>query len=444
MHPTKQANINSGIDVVKAVGIEQNTTGIATLDLKGNCLSISQDYARIIGYQPEELSGELLGSLIDIPIKALLKEEQDSISSIKYHVTKNGQIKHLHHTATLICENGSTPSQIISVVQDLTLQKENTENDALAAVAFKHSGDGIVITNNSDTIIRVNPAFTKISGYCDEEIIGKKPFLLRSGEHDQSFYNRIWKTLELEGVWQGEVCYRHKTGRLFYVWETISAVTDNNGEFSHYISILADITEIKKRHQALDNLANYDSLTELPNRNYFEANLTQATEMSKRRGDKVALLFIDLDKFKPINDIYGHKTGDIVLQEVAKKLSKCVRQEDTAARIGGDEFVILMPRVDNKELVRTIAERIYQELQKPIEINAKLEIEVSASIGISIFPDDLKNIRKQYKHFNLTQDSEIMELADLAMYKAKENKLSICFFDQIQQTPPDNITAAES
>lgn len=413
---------------------EQNTIGVATLNMDGIYTSANNDYTRIIECDLNELIGHSNHSSLDIPLRQLLNSNsnKNSISQVKYYTAKSGNFKLLSLTTTKVKGNNNSDPHIVSVIQDITQQKQNNDSDMLASVAFKHSGDGILITDGNDTIIRVNPAFTKLSGYSENEIIGRKPFLLRSGEHNQTFYNQIWKTLQLEGLWQGEVCYRNKTGGLFYVWETISAVADDEGQFSHYISILSDISIIKKRQQALDDLANYDSLTQLPNRHYFEANLTQATEMSKRRNDKVALLFIDLNKFKPINDIYGHRAGDTVLSEIAKRLTKCVRHEDTAARLGGDEFVILMPRIDRRQLVKALAERIFRAIEKPITINDKRQVKISASIGISIFPDDLELNREQYKHFNLSQESEIMELADLAMYKAKSSEQPYCFFDQMQ------------
>ena len=305
-----------------------------------------------------------------------------------------------------------------------------SHQDDLTELAFEHSGDGILITDADHTIVQVNPAFCRLSGFTKETLLHRKPFLLRSGEHDEGFYHRIWRALEHDGFWQGEVCYRHKSGHLFYVWETITAVSKVPGQIDYYVSNLADMSVIKQRQQVLNDLANHDDLTGLPNRHYFNANLTQAIEMCKRRGDKVAILYMDLNKFKPVNDQYGHKAGDILLKEIASRVSESVRREDTFARIGGDEFVILMPTIKERETITGVINRIRNALIKPILVNERVEVVVSASIGVGIYPDDLFLVESNpEKH----QYVEIMELADFAMYSAKENGLDHCFFDHAQQ-----------
>ncbi len=337
------------------------------------------------------------------------------------NISGNTQAKTVH-----LVTQGSPQEPVEISRRAGSMLKDSSEH---ASIVFQNSGNGIMLTDAEHTIIQVNPAFCRISGFAENEIIGKKPFILRSGEHDEIFYNHIWKVLELEGLWQGEICHRHRNGDLFYVWETISAVVNEQGEVSHYINNLADITEIKQQQKRLDDLANYDSLTELPNRHYLQANLTQATEMSKRRGDKVALLFIDLDKFKPINDDYGHKAGDNALAEIAHRLQNCVRTEDTAARIGGDEFVILMPKIKNRSVIDAILNRIQKSLSAPIEVKPGTEVTIQASIGISIFPDDLKN--KEGSAVPFSENAEILELADQAMYEAKEKRVPFCYFEQL-------------
>ncbi|TQV72306.1 diguanylate cyclase [Aliikangiella marina] len=322
-------------------------------------------------------------------------------------------------------------------VMDIDHPTNEPTND-LSSIAIQHAGNGIVVTDADNTILQVNPAFCRISGFKEAEIVGRKPFLLRSGEHDESFYNRIWKVLHQDGFWQGEICYRHRQGGLFYVWETITAIQDKANNITHYVSAMTDMTELKQQQQALSELANYDALTQLPNRHYFSANLKQSLEMSKRHDSKVALLFIDLNKFKAINDQYGHRAGDNLLVEVAERIARAVRTEDTAARIGGDEFVVLMPRVSARYMLESIANRILKRLSPPIQIAENLEINLSASIGISVYPDDLKD-KANFNQARISQsddDAEILELADQAMYVAKENSLPFCFYDQIDNYQP--------
>ncbi|WP_444995883.1 diguanylate cyclase domain-containing protein [Aliikangiella sp. IMCC44359] len=415
--------------------------GIARINVNGIFEIVNQQYSDITGYSKDELIGTSVRTILstqnqtrfDILFTELANGIRKSFGIQVPFTLKNGSIKWAFFSATLSHSETDEQPHIVCIIHDVSEQKNREEQDKLSSMAFSHSGDGIMITDAEHTIIQVNPAFGKISGFNENEIVGRKPFLLRSGEHDESFYNRIWKTLELDGIWQGEICYRHKSGNLFYVWETISAVTDQDGNLLHYISILADITEIKERQKVLNDLANYDSLTELPNRYFLEAKITQATEMAKLRDDKVALLFLDLNKFKPINDQYGHKAGDILLMEIAHRLSLCIRQEDTAARIGGDEFVILMPRINRISVVEGIAKRIHQSIQTPISINDNLEVCVSSSIGISIFPDDLDMIQDDTSYEHLSNESEVIELADHAMYAAKVNQLDICFFHQSKE-----------
>lgn len=309
-----------------------------------------------------------------------------------------------------------------------------------AKMALNFGGSGILITDNQDTIVQVNPAFCRISGYKPEEIIGRKPFLLRSGEHDESFYNRIWKTLEQEKFWQGEICYHNRSGNRFYVWETISAVSDEQGNVTHYVSNMADINEIKQQQRKLAEATHFDSLTQLPNKHYFEANLAQALEMSKRENSRVALLFINLDDFSPINEKYGFKSGDMVLTQIAKRISKTIRKADTAARISADEFVVLAPKITAPNLLQKITHRLIENISKPIQLTPELELSVNASIGVSIYPDDLQNLSQKFQHL-ASNDKEIVELADQAMYAAKEHDDSVCFFSQINQ---DNFDAQKS
>ena len=208
------------------------------------------------------------------------------------------------------------------------------------------------------------------------------------------------------------------------------------------MSNLADMSELKRQQQALDELANYDALTQLPNRHYFQANLTQAIEMSKRHQSKVAVMFININQLKSINDRYNYGTGDLALGEIARRIEMAVRDEDTAARFGGDEFVVLMPKVLERDTLQLIAERLLESIAQPIIINDSLVLSVTASIGVSVFPDDLHNNDERFSDLDLANDYEIVELANQAMYAAKEHELPLCFCDQIHHFAPLNKMAA--
>jgi len=415
--------------------------GIAKVDTSGQFIHLNTMYCDLLGYSADELIGRNFATITNaddyIPLKALFDElvagKRRSIRVKNRVINKAGELTWIYLSATRV---KSSDPYVVFVVQDISQEEELDSEQGLAAMTVNHSGNGILVTDATDTIIQVNPAFCRISGFSANEIIGRKPFLLRSGEHDETFYNRIWKTLEQEGFWQGEICYRHRNGSLFYVWESISAVMNEQGDVTNYVSNMADMTQLKLQQQALDELANYDALTELPNRHYFDANLTQAIEMSKRSGSRVALLFIDLDKFKPINDEFGHKAGDNLLAEIAHRIEKSVRKEDTAARLGGDEFVVLMPKIDERAQLETIAERLLERISQPVNVSQGVEVSVTASMGISIYPDDLNNLGENFRFINSNQDSEIVELADQAMYAAKEHEVPLCFFDQINLFSP--------
>lgn len=312
------------------------------------------------------------------------------------------------------------------------MARDDSNNLDFAKIALSFGGNGVLITDNQDTIVEVNPAFCRISGYKEEEIIGRKPFLLRSGEHDESFYNRIWKTLEQEQFWQGEICYHNRSGERFYVWETISAVTDEQGDISHYVSNMADISEIKQQQKAQAKSPNIDHLTQLPNRHYLEANLSKTLEMSKRDNSRAALLFINLDEFSAVNEKYGFKSGDTILTQVAKRIENAIRKADTVARIDADEFVILAPKITETNQLQNITDRLIENISKPIQITSDSEVSITASIGVSIYPDDLQNISEKFQYLT-SKDKEIVELADQAMYAAKEKDQAVCFFAEINQ-----------
>lgn len=277
----------------------------------------------------------------------------------------------------------------------------------LAATVFDASSDAIFITDSANRIISVNAAFCEITGYSAEDVIGETPAILNSGRHDAGFYQSMWQDLLETGQWNGEVWNRRKNGEIFAELLTINAVKNYRGEISHYVSIFADITEHKQTEEHVRHLAHYDALTSLPNRTLFNDRLGQALINAQRDNGTAAVMFLDLDRFKIINDTLGHGIGDLLLQEVAVRLTGCVRQGDTVSRLGGDEFVVLLPELNDEKDARLVAQKLLNAAALPMVLQG-YELHISASIGISHYPMDGTNIET------------LMKNADVAMYRAKE------------------------
>ena len=276
----------------------------------------------------------------------------------------------------------------------------------LHAKLYETTTDGILITAPDTKIVATNEAFTVITGYRQEEVLGKNPHILSSGKHDKEFYNELWSTLAREGNWEGEVTNRRKDGGIYIEWLRISAIKDEKGNVTNYIGIFSDITSRKLSEEELQRRAHHDPLTGLNNRLSLNERLDQNLARARRNKYKLALLYIDLDKFKPINDAYSHQAGDVVLSEIANRLQSEVREMDTVARIGGDEFVVILAEIDTADHAGMVAEKIHKRLLEPIEYQGN-KLQVGASIGISVFPDDAVDGR------------ELMAKADAAMYHSK-------------------------
>lgn len=238
----------------------------------------------------------------------------------------------------------------------------------LAASVFNTVDEAVMVTSPDNFIVTVNPAFTAITGYSPDEVIGKNPRMFSAGKHSSAFYQEMWEKLVADGSWQGEICNRRKNGGLYIEWLSINVVRDENGKTTHHVAVFSDISERKAAEEQLHRMAHYDVLTGLPNRTLFTDRLHQALRKAKRDQAHLALMFLDLDKFKPVNDTLGHNIGDLLLTEVAKRLLDCVRESDTAARIGGDEFVVLLSHIEAEQDAISVAEKILHALVQPFEL----------------------------------------------------------------------------
>ncbi|MCW8931379.1 MAG: EAL domain-containing protein [Gammaproteobacteria bacterium] len=301
-------------------------------------------------------------------------------------------------------------------IHDVTAEIKFKEQMQLISKVFETTSEGIMITDEKANIIMVNSGFTSITGYKSEEVIGQNPNVLHSDWQEKDFYKKMWSIIKKEGKWEGELWNRRKNGELFAEWISIYKVLDEDGNLSNYIGVFSDVTEKMEAQKKINQLAYYDVLTGLPNRQLFQDRITHAITMSERNNTKTALMFIDLDNFKTINDTMGHQTGDLFLKELSERLSSIIRESDTLARISGDEFTVIIEGIKDKEQVVSISKAIQNQINKPIKLGVN-EIQTSASIGVSFYPDDAINTE------------QLMSYADTAMYRAKENgKKSIEFF----------------
>jgi diguanylate cyclase (GGDEF)-like protein/PAS domain S-box-containing protein len=295
----------------------------------------------------------------------------------------------------------------VAMLRDVTAHKELERRLELSDKMFRNTQEGIVVTDGAGHIISVNPAFTAVTGYLPEEVLGRNPKALKSGRHGEDFYQAMWETIAACGQWQGEIWNRRKNGEIYPEWMNISAIFDGTGSAVYYVAVFSDISLVKQNEERLHRLAHYDALTGLPNRVLLTDRLHQAMAHAQRNGTQVGLLFLDLDRFKLVNDTLGHRAGDQLLQEVALRLESCVRAEDTVARLGGDEFTVIVPSLHGPAGAANVAEKIIEALSAPFSLQGQ-DIFATASIGIALYP--------------LTADSPetLIKHADIAMYQAKE------------------------
>jgi diguanylate cyclase (GGDEF)-like protein/PAS domain S-box-containing protein len=319
------------------------------------------------------------------------------------------KMRHLTH---------SLRSKSTSLEEQMAIMQEHEKSLRRAAGVFHNSQEGIVITEPQKRIIEVNEAFCQVTGYAREEVLGKKPIILRSGVHDKEFYDQLDESINTTGTWRGEIWNKKKNGELYAEFLRIDAIRDQNLNVENYIGIFSDITEHKIRQEQLHHMANYDPLTNLPNRHLFITLVEQILSFAKRKQTKAVVSFLDLDGFKHINDAYGHDVGDNVLRQVSHRLEKVLRQSDAIARIGGDEFVIVFSDIMSVKGVHPLFERILEMLKEPFVVNGTL-MGIGVSIGAAFYPDHGEEIEILVRH------------ADAAMYRSKANgRNQVTYFDQ--------------
>ena len=348
-------------------------------------------------HSPEFIKVALQANFASCWVEPVLSSGNTVLGVLSVYGKKTGapnpeQLNHLEQAGKLI---------------SITLERKKDEDALrLSSSVFRTSTDAILITDEKNHIIAVNPAFTRITQYSLQEVLGKDPKILSSGDQEAGFYKTMWQTITAQGKWKGEIINRRKDGESYSEWLSISTVLDDQNQVQQRIGIFSDISDKKRTEEIIWQQANYDTLTGLPNRRLFHDRLAQEMKKTDRENIPLALLFIDLDHFKEVNDTLGHESGDMLLQQAAIRISKCVRESDTVARLGGDEFTVILPRLTDTQRLESIAHSLVASLSDPFTINQN-PVYVSASIGITIYPNDADNI------------SSLLKNADQAMYVAK-------------------------
>jgi diguanylate cyclase (GGDEF)-like protein/PAS domain S-box-containing protein len=292
------------------------------------------------------------------------------------------------------------------LAQEISRREADESRLRLYHKVFESTDEAVVITDPQGTIIEVNAAYLRITGFSREDVIGKNSRINQSGRHDKAFYKAMWEQILATGNWAGEIWDRRRNGEIYPKWLNINSVRNEKSELVNYVGVFMDISPMKAAEEKLEMMAYFDPLTHCPNRALFRDRLAREVEVSHRRNKHFALLFIDLDHFKDVNDTLGHTAGDLLLVEIAQRIRGCIREEDTLARLGGDEFTIIIRETDGDSSVIRAAECIIQEVSRPVDIQGSTA-KVGASIGIAVFPQN-------------GADAETLTMnADSAMYHAK-------------------------
>ncbi len=407
--------------------LEGANNGLWDWNIKSDTLYLSPRFEIMLGYDP----GEIVPTITDLKTLIHPKEIDLVRNRLREHLKGNSAIFESEHRFrkkdgtwvwTLVCgkvverDQEQKAIRIVGTQTDISERKIAEEQLQQGSMVFETVSEAVMICDRKNKIVAVNQAFSNITGYTEQEVLGKNPRILSSGKHDQNFYHKMWKDLSTTGVWQGEIWNRKKDGAIFPEWLSIATLNSSDNKVDRYISVFSDITKRKEDEDLIRFQANYDALTELPNRHLLMERLGFELQRAKRENTLVALMFIDLDRFKPVNDTYGHSVGDQLLWEVSKRLTTHVRETDMVARLGGDEFTIILPNIEGLNEVEHMAQRILNEVSQPFHLD-RHELFISISIGVTIYPNDATDL------------PTLMTNADNAMYRAKDNgRNTFCFF----------------
>ena len=422
---------------------ESTIAGIVSTDRSGRVTSFNEAFRALLGYDAEALGRMHFADFThpeDMTLEIgffeeILARKRQHYRMTKRYIAGDGRVLWVDLFVTAIRDAQGEVANFIGIITDITERKQGEEQLRIAAAAFE-SQAGMLVTDSDGVIQRVNKAFIESTGFTAEEAVGQTPRLLKSGRHNADFYREMWATVQSTGAWRGEIWDRRKNGEIYPKWLTISAVKSDAGAVTHYIGTQYDITERKKAEEKIEALAFFDQLTGLPNRTLLLDRLKQVMTAGRRSGSHGALLFIDLDNFKTLNDTLGHDVGDLLLRQVAQRLAPCVREGDTVARLGGDEFVVILGGLSTNEgeaamAAEMVAEKIIATLRPTYQLG-NIAHHGTASIGVTLFRGNLDSI------------DELMKQADLAMYKSKAaGRNTFCFFNPAMEVAVKERAALE-
>ncbi len=398
---------------------------IVRYDCAARVLYLNRTLERTLGRRAEEMLGKMPHEVepdgrYDVLEKAVLQVGASGESIDLEQIVPGPDGRLFYHSIRIVAEPGpdGRPLSVLAVGRDLTVQKLAEEELRLAASVFHNSADGVMITDAQGNILSTNPAFTEITGYAQEEALGQRPSLLRSEHHEPAFYRAMWDRLMEDGHWQGDIWNRKKCGEAYLEWLSINRIVNDQGATVRYVAVFHDITEMRRKDERLHHMAFHDALTGLPNRALMQDRLQHALARAQREGGRLSVTFIDLDRFKCVNDGLGHDVGDLLLQEVARRIRERLRTSDTVARLGGDEFVVLMEDLMESGHCACLAQELIAEIARPMQLRGHT-VEIGASMGMAFFPED--------GHTPV----ELMKCADTAMYAAKAaGRNTFRFFQQ--------------
>jgi diguanylate cyclase (GGDEF)-like protein/PAS domain S-box-containing protein len=400
-----------------------NISGRFALYQHSGCNSVlsyvSKGSTTLLGVNPDRIIGKPWIDIVNW-LPETLNNVQEHIETMRLNpnTTFENEVQFIDHNNVLrtwnLLESAKVDAtgKLISInglVEDITDKRVNELQMKLLANVFSHIKQAMIITTTKGVIININEAFTKLTGYAQDEIIGKNSNILQSGRHDKEFYQCMWDKISQTHEWRGEVWNKKKNGDLYFQALSISAMVDSDGQVTHYIGLLSDVTEKKRYVDQLKKNAYFDKLTTLSNRVLLEERIDMMISKCQLQSTLNALAFVDLDGFKLVNDTYGHDAGDFVLQQISKRMQQLVKKRDTISRLGGDEFVLLLTDISSYEKSKEIVERLIVSISKPISYKDHL-LQVTVSVGISFYPDKEPIDR-----------DEFIRRADKAMYKAKIN-----------------------
>ncbi|MCX7193131.1 MAG: EAL domain-containing protein [Proteobacteria bacterium] len=400
-----------------AAALDASANAIVITDNNSLILWANPAYARLTGYALEEVIGKHPKDLVSSGLQSqefyeiLWRSIQNGVvwHGEVVNRRKDGTLFHQEMTITPVRSANHNITHFIAIEQDISERRQIEERLREAAAVMENTHDGVLITDTTPRILAVNKAYTSITGYSAAEVIGKNPSIISSGRASKAFYTEMWAHIQKNGCWQGEVWNRRKDGECYPQLLTINTIYDDDQKPVRYVGVFADITQLKENQAKFEFLAHHDPLTRLPNRSLAEARLEHELEQAQRHSHQIAVLFIDLDRFKAVNDSFGHLVGDELLCAVAERLGHRVREGDTLGRLGGDEFILLANPLTDTQDAAVIARDFLDALSEPFNLSDNHEVFIGGSIGISLFPQDGGTV------------TELMKNADAAMYLAKKN-----------------------